>query len=159
MSLPQAVVIKQGTDFVSKHPYITAGIVAGAIAIGGLIFYYYIYKPLKGIGKSVGDIFSGQIPTPIAGQIASPSAEAFLLSNPFTLPLGLVAYGEKLLNNLFKSKPESYTAPALTKSYQQAYQEVGIANPQQYLQGLQTQVQAEAPSTYQQGQYVGYGAE
>jgi len=49
----------------------------------------------------------------------------------------------------------------ITQQAYQAYQQVGIANPQQYLQGLQAQVYAEAPSTYQQyqGQYVGYGAE
>jgi hypothetical protein len=58
-------------------------------------------------------------------------------------------------------KPKSYTAPALTQSWQEAYQKVGITNPEQYVQQLQSWVYAEAPSTYQQyqGQYVGYGAE
>jgi hypothetical protein len=71
---------------------------------------------------------------------------------------------------LKKRKPQSPSSGAInintasqniTQQAYQAYQQVGIANPQQYLQGLQAQVYAEAPSTYQQyqGQYVGYGAE
>ena len=47
-------------------------------------------------------------------------------------------------------KPKSYTAPALTSTWQEAYQKVGITNPEQYVQELQAQVYAEAPSTYQQ---------
>jgi hypothetical protein len=64
-----------------------------------------------------------------------------------------------IYNTFFK--PKSYTAPALTSSWQEAYQKVGITNPEQYVQQLQSWVSAEAPSTYQQypGQYVGYGAE
>jgi len=72
MSVPQAIIIKQGTDFVSKHPYLTAGIVVGAIAIGGLIFYYYVYKPfesfakfLEAIGKGISDAFNGLYNTTI----------------------------------------------------------------------------------------------
>ena len=87
------------------------------------------------------------------------SGEAFLLSSPLTAPLGLDLWAKQLLESM--QKPRSYTAPALTSSWQEAYQKVGISNPEQYVQQLQAQVYAEAPSTYQQyqGQYVGYGAE
>jgi len=87
------------------------------------------------------------------------SGEAFLLSSPLTAPLGLDLWAKQYLESM--QKPSSYTAPALTSSWQEAYQKVGISNPEQYVQQLQAQVYAEAPSTYQQyqGQYVGYGAE
>jgi len=94
-----------------------------------------------------------------SGPFSTPSGEAFLLSSPLTAPLGLDLWAEQLLKNM--QKPKSYTAPALTSSWQEAYQETGITNPEQYVQQLQSWVYAEAPSTYKQSpnQYVGYGAE
>jgi hypothetical protein len=66
MSLPQTVIIQKGSDWASKHPYITGGLILGVIALGGLGVYYLIYKPaesfikfFQNLGKGIQDAISG----------------------------------------------------------------------------------------------------
>ena len=133
------------------------------LGIIGLIIYggFSLSKWLSSLKlPNLGSLFGfGSSGSGGSSPFSTPSGEAFLLSSPITAPLGLDLWANQLLESM--QKPRSYTAPALTSSWQEAYQKVGISNPEQYVQQLQAQVYAEAPSTYQQyqGQYVGYGAE
>jgi len=133
------------------------------LGIIGLIIYggFSLSKWLSSLKlPNLGSLFGfGSSGSGGSSPFSTPSGEAFLLSSPLTAPLGLDLWANQLLESM--QKPRSYTAPALTSSWQEAYQKVGISNPEQYVQQLQAQVYAEAPSTYQQyqGQYVGYGAE
>jgi hypothetical protein len=138
-------------------------IAVAVLGILGLIIYggFSLSKWLSNLKlPSLSSLFGfGSGGSSGSNPFSTPSGEAFLLSSPLTAPLGLDLWAEQLLKSM--QKPKSYTAPALTSSWQEAYQKVGITNPEQYVQQLQTWVYAEAPSTYQQyqGQYVGYGAE
>ena len=133
------------------------------LGIIGLIIYggFSLSKWLSSLKlPNLGSLFGfGSSGSGGSSPFSTPSGEAFLLSSPLTAPLGLDLWAKQYLESM--QKPSSYTAPALTSSWQEAYQKVGISNPEQYVQQLQAQVYAEAPSTYQQyqGQYVGYGAE
>jgi len=138
-------------------------IAVAVLGIIGLIIYggFSLSKWLSSLKlPNLGSLFGfGSSGSGGSSPFSTPSEEAFLLSSPLTAPLGLDLWANQLLESM--QKPRSYTAPALTSSWQEAYQKVGISNPEQYVQQLQAQVYAEAPSTYQQyqGQYVGYGAE
>jgi hypothetical protein len=134
--------------------------ILGLIVYGGLsLSKWFSSLKLPSLSSLFGFGSGGSNGSSGSNPFSSPSGEAFLLSSPFTAPLALDLWAENLLKSM--QKPKSYTAPALTSSWQEAYQKTGIQNPEQYVQQLQSWVYAEAPSTYQQyqGQYVGYGAE